>query len=86
MLKTTTVPYLCPVCNGRGEVDGSFYGDDSTQLRVKCRTCRGTGIVWGMTSDLSGVQKKNSQKVLDTLGKVVKGDFGKKSEEREIYD
>lgn len=47
-------PYVCPVCQGRGIVHNGFYnstgsityGSTSTAPEI-CRTCDGTGIVWG---------------------------------------
>jgi len=44
-------PYTCPVCGGRGSVLGGFYGfgyaSVSSALSETCRSCKGTGIVWG---------------------------------------
>lgn len=48
-------PFQCPVCNGVGHVSAGFYLRDgnclgwtssSTQPDT-CRSCGGTGIVWG---------------------------------------
>ncbi len=48
-------PYMCPVCLGRGKVEGGFYrsnmgGPWSTSggdlAMETCRTCKGEGIVW----------------------------------------
>jgi len=46
-------PFRCPVCLGKGIVSSGFY-DVSTQYWttsdtsfITCRTCLGTGIVWG---------------------------------------
>jgi len=45
-------PFGCPVCQGRGFVQGGFYsttigvwasGDLSTE---PCRSCNGTGVLW----------------------------------------
>lgn len=45
-------PFVCPVCEGRGFVQGGFYsttigvwssGDLSTE---PCRSCNGTGVIW----------------------------------------
>lgn len=54
---TNRTPYRCPVCDGRGAVAGNFYtigsetGSASTALTLTtgCRTCKGEGIVWGVT-------------------------------------
>ena len=50
----TSTPFVCPVCNGRGLVPNGFYraiggqGWSSSSLEPeKCRSCWGTGIVWG---------------------------------------
>lgn len=49
----TRTPHRCPVCYGKGIVPNSFYncaGDGwSSTITVPetCRTCGGTGIVWG---------------------------------------
>jgi len=46
-------PYCCPVCGGNGLVPNGFYRQVggkwmSTSLEPeKCRSCNGTGIVWG---------------------------------------
>ena len=47
------VPYVCPVCFGKGIVCNGFYssvgptrGSTSTAPEP-CRACGGTGIVWG---------------------------------------
>ena len=46
-------PYRCPVCGGKGFVPSGFYSvflDNSTAcptLTEKCRSCNGSGIVWG---------------------------------------
>jgi hypothetical protein len=45
-------PYTCPVCNGRKRVPSGFYntsgfGTSSTAVDEECRTCNGSGIVWG---------------------------------------
>lgn len=46
-------PYTCPVCGGNGLVPNGFYtrtsevwGTTST-VPDTCRSCNGTGIVWG---------------------------------------
>lgn len=46
-------PHVCPICDGRGFVSASFYiSTNNTSLTnnndtVKCRTCLGSGLVWG---------------------------------------
>jgi len=44
-------PYLCPVCNGCGTVQASFYADlrgtSAEAGEVPCRTCYGRGVLWG---------------------------------------
>lgn len=41
-------PYSCPVCNGRGHVGCGFYDGVSTSTaNEKCRSCNGTGVLWG---------------------------------------
>jgi len=52
-LKRDKKPYVCPVCKGNGLVPCGFYnqtsgywGTTSTAPEV-CRSCSGTGIVWG---------------------------------------
>jgi len=48
-----SVPYTCPVCFGRGIVDNGFYncigqyGISTSTSPETCRSCGGTGIVWG---------------------------------------
>lgn len=40
--KSNTVPYKCPVCEGRGVVDCNFYdrlGSGITTGNVLCRSC-----------------------------------------------
>ena len=47
------IPFICPVCNGNGLVPNGFYnqvgGEWSTTSVTpeQCRSCQGTGIVWG---------------------------------------
>lgn len=46
----TMIPWRCPVCIGRGSMNAGFY--EPTTLypnteSVPCRSCDGTGIVWG---------------------------------------
>jgi DnaJ-class molecular chaperone len=41
-------PHVCPICDGRGYVPSSFYYTSNTSVNtVTCKTCNGTGIVWG---------------------------------------
>lgn len=46
-------PHRCPVCNGNGLVDNGFYTQTSGTWSTSnvshetCRSCGGTGIVWG---------------------------------------
>lgn len=46
------IPYVCPVCSGKGLVPNGFY-DTTTSYSLStstspetCKSCRGTGIVW----------------------------------------
>ncbi len=44
--------HCCPVCGGNGLVSGGFYNQVSgfgmsTTISEQCRSCQGTGIVWG---------------------------------------
>lgn len=49
----TLTPFRCPVCGGNGIVAGGFYGQTSGQwlsaevYSEECRSCKGTGVVWG---------------------------------------
>jgi hypothetical protein len=49
----TKVPYCCPVCLGNGMVANGFYNQvgglwsTSDATPEKCRSCNGTGVVWG---------------------------------------
>jgi hypothetical protein len=44
---TPRTPYKCPVCEGRGRVDRSFYGDTMNASKyLVCQSCHGTGVVW----------------------------------------
>lgn len=46
-------PYRCPVCNGSGLAPNGFYNQTSGHWLTTsftpetCRSCNGTGIVWG---------------------------------------
>ena len=52
-IKESRAPYQCPVCGGNGKVPNGFYnqtgGEWSTTSTTPeiCRSCDGTGIVWG---------------------------------------
>lgn len=46
-------PHRCPVCNGNGLVPNGFYMQTSGNWSTSgiapetCRSCGGTGVVWG---------------------------------------
>lgn len=45
-------PHVCPVCDGKGFVPSGFYEPvemwaSSSASNQQCRTCNGTGLVWG---------------------------------------
>ena len=43
-------PHTCPVCEGRGFIPDGFYlgiGHGHSTDTEPCRSCNGTGIVWG---------------------------------------
>lgn len=46
-------PHICPVCSGKGIVPNGFYSSTrniwiiTTTVPEKCRSCDGTGVVWG---------------------------------------
>lgn len=43
-------PHRCPVCDGRRTVPAGFYGREqvlSGTTPEACRSCDGTGILWG---------------------------------------
>jgi DnaJ-class molecular chaperone len=46
-------PHRCPICNGNGLVPNGFYmqtsgyWSTSSTTTEMCRSCNGTGIVWG---------------------------------------
>ncbi|MCK9281538.1 MAG: hypothetical protein M0P71_13010 [Melioribacteraceae bacterium] len=52
-LKRDVKPYTCPICGGNGLVPNGFYNQTSGQWGTTsttpetCRSCNGTGIVWG---------------------------------------
>ncbi len=72
------VPYRCPVCVGAGFVNRALYeGAASTAAsNLTCRSCLGTGLVWGeetssalereWDSPLVGSGFVTSQPLLDT--------------------
>jgi hypothetical protein len=44
-----STPHRCPVCQGRGTVDQSFYsrGQSTSAIGTEtCKSCNGTGILW----------------------------------------
>lgn len=51
-------PFMCPVCMGRTTVPSTMYeprtgysGTVAEELKkVPCRSCSGTGVVWGPNS------------------------------------
>ena len=48
-----TIPYTCPICGGKGKVQNGFYsvmgyGSTTNASPENCRSCNGTGIVWGL--------------------------------------
>ena len=46
-------PHRCPVCGGNGLVPNGYYDQTSGQWSTTattpktCRSCEGTGVVWG---------------------------------------
>lgn len=43
-------PYKCPICSGTGKVPHLFYSTNTSSSNgepIMCKTCSGTGIVWG---------------------------------------
>ena len=46
-------PFICPVCGGNGIVQNGFYdtvtgtGATSDATPEQCRSCNGTGVIWG---------------------------------------
>lgn len=46
-------PHKCPVCSGRGTVPAGFYMAHNNEFTSsgtapeKCRSCLGTGVIWG---------------------------------------
>jgi DnaJ-class molecular chaperone len=40
----TKMPYICPVCNGKGFEAITYYYMANV---ITCHTCNGSGIVWG---------------------------------------
>jgi len=57
---TRKVPYRCPVCGGNGIVAAGFYTQTSgcwtsTGGFEMCRSCNGTGIVYGEETNTNGI-------------------------------
>ena len=52
-LPATRHPFTCPVCGGNGMVPNGFYRQTSGQWssgdlsNETCRSCSGSGVVWG---------------------------------------
>ena len=52
-VKYHRTPHICPVCGGNGLVPNGFYSQTSgnwssiNATPEKCKSCTGTGIVWG---------------------------------------
>ncbi|MFP4019102.1 MAG: hypothetical protein ACLFUH_07620 [Bacteroidales bacterium] len=48
-----SAPHACPVCGGNGLVLPGFYSQNPgdwmsvTNAHEKCRSCNGTGVLWG---------------------------------------
>jgi DnaJ-class molecular chaperone len=43
-------PYVCPVCDGKGIVPNSYYSYSTVSTAANdepCRSCFGTGVIWG---------------------------------------
>jgi hypothetical protein len=40
-------PHRCPICEGKQTVADSLYGGVSNTDQVICKTCIGTGVIWG---------------------------------------
>ena len=46
-------PYRCPICRGNGLVSSGFYNQTSGYWSTgdtafeTCRSCNGTGVIWG---------------------------------------
>lgn len=45
-------PHRCPICGGNGIVPSGFYNQtngtwSSTNTTEQCRSCKGSGIIWG---------------------------------------
>lgn len=51
MKPTNKKPYECPVCEGKGYIDGHSTGSNGWQINhtdypETCNCCNGTGVVW----------------------------------------
>lgn len=46
------VPHKCPVCEGRGKMLASFYGESTNAMEglVACKSCFGTGVIWDFST------------------------------------
>lgn len=53
LVSKSLAPHRCPVCNGNGLVPNGFYMQTSGHWSTSsitpetCRSCGGTGVVWG---------------------------------------
>jgi hypothetical protein len=52
--QASKAPHRCPVCEGKGNVPNGFYSaigvevwSSSSIMPEACRSCDGTGVVWG---------------------------------------
>lgn len=76
-----SMPYKCPICEGRGLVPNRFYsaiGVDhyvSTNVNPeKCKSCNGTGIVWSNNSIKQSNEELLNEKLSNIYG-IVKNFF-----------
>lgn len=46
------IPHKCPVCEGRGKMLATFYGESTNEMSglVNCKSCYGTGIIWDFST------------------------------------
>lgn len=57
-------PYACPVCGGRGVVPPGFYtlpGSTSSFSSETCRSCQGTGVLWGDEVSVGNINSASSK-------------------------